>query len=102
MKKFNLIETMKAHGFEYSDNAFGCPVFTLELSRRTEVAWYGVQEFKMSAQVVFNPERTSCTVNYFDGSRRPFKSKTHLADKRAWNAICETFRNNGYEVKEVA
>lgn len=101
-KKFDLIETLKAHGFSSSTSMTGCPLFTLDMSRQVEVAWYGVQEFTIRVQVVFNPEKTICTVNYYDGFLRPFKTKVHLSDKRAWNAICETVKNKGFEMQEVA
>ena len=98
MKKFNLIETLNAYGFSSATSITGCPLFTLDLSQQIEVAFYGVQEQTLRIQVVFNSEKTTCTVNYYNGSLKPFKSKVHLADKRAWNAICETIRNKGFEM----
>lgn len=103
MKKFNLAENLKSHGFEMSDNAFGCPVFSLELVKKTEVVWYGVQEFRLRVQVVFNPGMSVCTVNFYDGFIRPFKSKVYdTVGKRTWNAIVETVKNKGFEMQEVA
>ncbi len=101
MKKFNLIEVLKAHGFEHTDSVYGCHVFTLELTRQTEVAWYGVQEFRLKVSVLFNPDMTSCQVSYYDGGKKPFKVKTHLADKRCWNAIQATVEGKGFEMGTV-
>lgn len=100
--KFDFIETLKAHGFSSTTSMTGCPLFTLDLSKEVEVAWYGVKEFTIRVQVVFNPEMTCCMVNYYDGFLRPFKTKVHMSDKRAWNAIRETLKNKGFEIQEVA
>lgn len=102
MKKFNLIETLKAHGFEHTNSLFGYHVFTLELTRQAEVAWYGMQEFRLKVRVLFDPDMASCQVSYYDSGKNPFKVKTHMADKRCWNAIRTTVENKNFEMKEVA
>lgn len=102
MKKFDLVETLKAHGFEHTNSVYGCHVFTLELTRQTEVAFYGVSEFRLKVSVLFNPSMTSCQVSYYDGGKNPFKVKTHMADKHCWNAILTTVKNKRFEMKEVA
>lgn len=68
MKKFNLIEALKAHGFEHTDSVYGGHVFTLELTHRTEVVWYGVQEFRLKVSVLFNPRMSSTSLRMMGGT----------------------------------
>ncbi|MEZ3453547.1 MAG: hypothetical protein K1W17_04170 [Oscillospiraceae bacterium] len=105
MKKFDFLETLKSHGFSLETSGTGSPVFTLVLSRPVDVASFGVSELKLSILVELNKAGTCCEVSYYHGFSTqgfPFKSKVHLADGLAWNAICKTAKNNGFEIREVS
>ena len=52
----------------------------------------------MDVEVVFNQEHTALSAYYWDGGRRPFKEKTHLNEKRAFNAIAQTIANKGFQI----
>ena len=97
-KKFDAYEELIRNGFEEGKNQFGYDVLRRTFKRATEVAWYGVAEFNMTVEAVFNKDHGAMTVYYSDGGRRPFKEKCHLNDKRAFNAISQTVANKGYEM----
>lgn len=98
--KFNLYEALQNNGFTvdpYNDGDNGYMVRD-DFENEVEVAWYGKQKSTLEIGVQFNESRTVCTVYYYkDGFKRAFKVKTHLTDKRAFNAIRETVKNNGFE-----
>ena len=52
----------------------------------------------MSIEIWFDFEYRALTVYYYDGGHRPFKEKTHLCDKRAYNAIMQTIANKGFKM----
>ena len=100
MAKFNLIEALEANGFQrnpFGEEDMGL-VLVKDYSKEVEVAWFGMQKSTISVEVYFNPEMTVCKAFYYQqGSRRAFKEKTHLADKRAFNAIKNTVEYKGFE-----
>lgn len=49
----------------------------------------------------FNPSHEVVTFHYFNGHKRPFKVKTHLSEKRAYNALRDTIKNSTYTALEV-
>lgn len=98
-KKFNLYQELQNHGFRAeNDNCLVRDDFESEV----EVAWYGKTKTTMAVEIWFNEDKTSCRAYYYldqsQGRRfRPYKVKTHLSEKRAFNAIKQTVENKGYE-----
>lgn len=103
--KFNLYEELKNRGFdsvatEYAGD--GCEVLSKKMSK-TSSYWEwnkGMCEYTKTfrIEVWFNPAKTWVQVYYYDGvGRGSFKNKVHAADKRAFNAMVDTARNNGFE-----
>lgn len=97
-KKFDLYQELLNKGFENQESMFG---FTLTKSyeKEVEVAWHGKMKTTYKVQVVFNEEKTVATVSYYkNNAPKATKVKTHLNEKRAFNAIKETVKNAGYEM----
>ena len=93
--KFDLYEALKNDGFEFEKvDAFGGEYLTKKFEREVEVVWYGKMLSTLEVVVRFSSDHNTITVNYFKGTARPFKTKTHLNDKRAYNAINATIENN--------
>lgn len=103
MAKFNVWEAMKENGFVPMVDPYGISdgdhMMKREFSRFDEVLWYGQQEFKMSIVVRFSQDYDTVSVDYYDGFKRPFKSKVYANNKRTWNAICETAHFKGFEIQ---
>ena len=95
-KKFDNYEAFKAEGFEESVDQWGRIHLTRTFTKMIEVAWYGKQESIFTIDIWFNPAKTICTASYTMNVREPFKVKTHLNDKRAYNAIHLTAEYNGF------
>ena len=98
-KKFDLYEALLNKGFERESQVGATErLVRNDFIREIEVLWYGVQKTTLTVEVVFNPEHTVCQAYYYqDGFKRPFKTKVHMNDKRAYNAINATVNNNGFE-----
>lgn len=97
-KKFDLYEALKQAGFEEVKTQFGYDCLKRSFKKVVEVLWYGQQETKLDVEVVFNQEHTALSAYYYDGGYRPFKEKTHLNEKRAYNAIAQTVANKGFQM----
>lgn len=98
-KEFNLYEELKAIGFEESKDQFGFDCLIKKYERETEVLWHGKQIVRFEISARFNPDHSVVTVFYYNGGHHtPFKTKTHLNEKRALNAIRETAKNNSFEL----
>lgn len=96
MKRFDLYEELLAKGFVKADDAFGRERLTKHYEKEVEVVWYGKHLSTFDVDVVFNPDHTVAKVFYYNQSKTAFKVKTHMSDKKAFNAICATLNNNGY------
>lgn len=97
MKKFDLYEELLANGFVAVKNV-GSEYYHLEkhYEKEVEVCWYGKQEVHFDVEIYFNADHSCVRAYYYNQSRTPFKVKSHLNDKRAFNAIKATVENNGY------
>ena len=98
MKKFDLYTELQALGFKAVKDQFGRDCLTNGWMKNIEVAFYGPWVSRLNIDVVFNTDHSVATVSYYDGGRRPFKTKTHLNEKRALNAIKATAENKGFEI----
>ena len=96
MAKFDTFEALKANGFNEEKGAFGSIILRKEYSKEVEVAWQGTWTSRLTVELQFNPEKSVIGAAYYDGGRSPFKTKTHLNDKRAYNAIKQTVENKGF------
>lgn len=99
MKKFDLYEALKANGFYEIHDEFG-DVLRKDYEREDDVLWYGKMKFNFIARVRFNDDHSIAQVAYYDSDipARAFKEKTHLNEKRAYNAIRNTVKNHGFEL----
>lgn len=96
-KKFDLYQELVNEGFEVQENDH-CLV--KEFHMECEICWYGKQDTAIVAEIWFNEEHTVCKAYYYYDyicRSRQFKEKTHLAEKRAFNAIKATIENKGFE-----
>ena len=84
--KYDLYEVLEQAGYAKQEN------ITFDI---LEKVYQGISStFKVMA--IFNHEHSVVTVHYFHGgSKRAFKVKTHLNEKRAYNAIKDTLRYSG-------
>ena len=99
MKKFDLYEELKAQGFKPVKDRFGHDCLTKGWLRREPCfgTLGGVYDHRLNIDVIFNSDHSVATVQYFDGGRSPFKTKVHMNEKRAMNAIVATAKNHGFE-----
>ena len=98
MKKFDLYAVLKEVGFKEQKNKYGSDMLICELEKEITVAWYGAQKYSIRIEVTFSADHSVVTANYYeDGFKRPFKTKVHLNEKRALNAIIATAQNKGFE-----
>lgn len=100
--KFDAIAALTSqHGFELKSEKYGPDPARITLTKgyeKTEdVAWHGPMRFAMTVRVLVGRDGETLHVSYYAGDRR-IKEKTHLNDKRAYNAIRETLANNGFEI----
>lgn len=98
MAKFNVFDALVEKGFEQGVDRFGRTFLAKHYEKEVEVLWYGSAKHERDVVVTFNTDRTSLTADYYDGFKRPYKTKLHLNDKRAYNAIVETIRNAEFEI----
>ena len=98
MKNFDLYNELKANGFYEIHDEFG-DVLRKDYEKEVEVAWYGIQKSNFIVRVRFNGDHSVAQADYYNSSvpARAFKSKVHLNEKRALNAIRQTVENNGFE-----
>lgn len=99
MKNFDLYTELMNNGFEVSKNRYGLEVLTKEYEQEIGNPLQGVWTQVMWVDVQFSPDHTVCTAYYCEGRHsNAFKVKTHMNDKRAFNAIRQTVANNGFEL----
>lgn len=96
-KKFDLYQELTNKGFAEQENSFST-MLVKSYEKEVEVAWHGKMKATYRVEVLFNQDKSVATVSYFKSSGRADKVKTHLNEKRAFNAICETIKNAGFEM----
>lgn len=97
-KKFDLYQELTNKGFVEQENAFGT-MLTKTYEKEVDVAWYGKMKTTYRVEVLFNADQTVANVCYFkEIAPHPVKVKSHLNEKRAFNAISETIKNAGFEM----
>lgn len=96
--KFDVRPALEAKGFIAKPGHLGGTVLHKDYTKQVEVAWYGQREKRLTVEVWVNSEASCLTVYYYDGGVSPFKVKNHLNEKRAYNAIADTIKNNGFEI----
>lgn len=98
-KKFDVWQELIGKGFEEIQMDYGF-CLTKTYRKEIEVLWYGKSETSIRVDVFFSPDKGTLKALYYDRdiSVRPFKEKVHLNEKRAFNAISDTVRNNGFEI----
>lgn len=104
-KKFDLIDALTEAGFEHGiDRAMTCPttgeyqtvVLRKSYSTDQRVNDFGIlnRGFNVEVQILYhNGKCYGVTVLYGNG-----KVKSHAYDKRAYNAIRDTVKYNGFEL----
>ena len=97
-KKFDLYEALKAEGFYEIHDEWG-DVLRKDYEDECEVLWYGIQKRNFIVRVRFSEDHGTVQVRYYHDpiSARAFKVKTHLNEKRAYNAIKATVENNSFK-----
>lgn len=102
MKNFDLYTELKAYGFKAVTDRMGHDCLTMGWIKREQCfgTLGGVYDMRLNIDVVFNSDRSVATVQYFDGGRSPFKTKVHLNEKRALNAILATAKNHGFVLEK--
>ena len=97
-KKFDLYQELANKGFTEKENTLGT-MLVKSYEKEVEVAWYGKMKTPYRVEVLFNADQTVANVCYFkEVAPHPVKVKAHLNEKRAFNAICETIKNAGFEM----
>ena len=94
------IDKKYPNGFKAVKDRFGHDALTRGWIKREQCfgTLGGVYDLRLNVDVVFNRDHSVATVQYFDGGRSPFKTKVHLNEKRAFNAIRQTVANHGFEI----
>ena len=97
-KKFDLFEELKANGFYEVNDEWGT-VLRKDYEKEIDVLWYGKMKSYFIVRARFNDDHSVVQVAYYDNSvpARAFKNKTHLNEKRAFNAIKQTVKNHDFE-----
>lgn len=98
--KFNLYEKLKADGFHDSYNSFGHMIIRQFIEEQHGVSFSGepfTYKRMIEVRAIFSDDYSVVKVLYRYEGKRTFKEKTHLSDRRAYNAIKQTVSNNGYE-----
>lgn len=98
--KFNLKEALAAKGFSPIADPYGFSTYGQIVEKvyekQVEIAWYGKVNSSLKVTVRFTPDDQAITVSYSQGYHEPFKVKSHLANRRALNAISDTLAHNGF------
>lgn len=97
---FNLYDELKNNGFNTeTKDEFGGTILTRDFEKEVEVVWYGKQTSRYKVQVRFSADMRTVQASYYKGSfGAPDKTKTHLNDRRALNAIRQTIENAGFAI----
>ena len=95
--KFNAIDALIANGYALVKDDLGRESLVKDYERIAHVAFYGDMVSTLRVVISLNSDKTVMSVAYSNGSRAPFKTKVHLNDKRAFNAIKATVTNNSFE-----
>lgn len=99
MAKFNLYEALKENGFHDSANPFGHMIVKKFVDERNMVSITGTPytyKREMEVRATFSDDYSVVRVAYKE-NKHIFKTKTHLNDKRAYNAIRQTVQNNSFD-----
>ena len=96
-KNFNLKDELLKEGFriDVEQDVFGGSIISKVFTQEVEVVWYGKQERSLIVTVRFSQDEQNVRVTYSTG-RTIFKTKDHLNEKRALNAIHQTIANQGF------
>ena len=98
--KFNLREALTAAGFVSVADPLGFAVnghlIEKTFEREVETAWNGIQKSEITVSIRFASDFDYLTVSYSLNGHKPFKVKSHSANRRALNAISDTLAHNGF------
>ena len=98
--KFNLMEALTAAGFTPVTDPFGFAnngqLVEKTFERKVETAWNGTQKSEITVSIRFASDFDYLTVSYSHNGQKPFKVKSHSANRRALNAIYATLAHNGF------
>ena len=95
-KKFDLYEALKNEGFTESVDQFGCVELARKFEKEIDVVWYGKTTQTFAIVIGFSSDKSVVRVWYYDKPFHAFKVKDHMNDKRAYNAIHDTAKYNGF------
>ena len=100
--KFNAVEALiHQHGYTLKTVRSGSEIvhdfLTKTYERVSDVLWHGPMRSEMTVEVHLSADHETLRVYYYDG-RRQIKSKVHMNDKRAYNAIRNTLAHYSYEM----
>lgn len=97
-KKYDLYEALKAEGFYEVHDEWG-DLLRKDYEKQVEVLWYGTQTSYFTVRVRFSADHGTVQASYYDDKicARAFKVKTHLNEKRAYNAIKQTVELRGWK-----
>ena len=98
MKKFDLYKELQDLGFTAETDRLGRDCLKKHYEKDIEVLWHGSVRPTFDITAAFSEDHGVVTVSYSRETRDPFKTKVHLNEKRALNAIRTTAGNNGYEL----
>ena len=101
-----LVELLKKNGFKESE----CPLkdiyfnhcyLTYAVERDSSVYWCGPVLSELKVDVLMNLDSNICQVDYCRNSYRSYKTRYYgNTGKRTYNAIAETIKNAGFQLKE--
>lgn len=101
-KKFDIVKAVEDHGFrpcrEYvCESGFKYVMYTKQYKKEAMVAWHGLCEIVFVADIIFgfnkSGELFDVTAQFSNG-----KVKSYKPGKRAYNAIRDTVKYNGFEI----
>ena len=100
--KFNAVDALiNQHGYTLktvrNSSGIAHDVLTKTYERVSDVLWYGPMRSEMTVKIRISSDCESLRVCYYAGYKF-FKVKSHLNDKRAYNAIRDTLANHGFEI----
>ena len=87
--KYDLYQVLTEAGYSKQDSNYGDII-----SKRYQGLYSPIK-----VEAIFSQDHSVVTFKYYNGGKREFKNKTHLNEKRAYNALRDTLKNS--YVKEV-
>lgn len=93
--KFNLREALTAAGFVPVADPLGFAV-NGQLIEKTFERQYETWKSTFTVSIRFSSDFGCLTVSYSLNGHKPFKVKSHSANRRALNAISDTLAHNGF------